>query len=191
MIRPFTRAHGLEVHFWGSSVRQCSSHPFRQASGLTTIRWIEECGCRSVIVPEVQARQRRLFLLSNSLEGGSIRLLVNNLTRVAVPLGPIPILGILNLGAVLDGTIAVRSSERSDRTFHSSNSRTSSFNTAYPCRLSCIERNNMGSFRSTRTRLSARRSALEAVGRRSRAIILSQRTLSTSTSYYIVPYPRS
>jgi len=56
---------------------------------------------------EVQARQRRLFLLRDTLERLSIDFLVHELTSVFVPLRPVSVYGVLNLREIPYSTIAV------------------------------------------------------------------------------------
>lgn len=69
--------------------------------------WKRPCTLESVRHSEVQVRPRRLLLLSDTLEGLSIGLLVYELTGVLVPLRPVPVDGILDLRAIPDGTMAV------------------------------------------------------------------------------------
>lgn len=56
---------------------------------------------------EVHVRPRRLLLLRDTLEGLAILLLIHESTGLGIPLRPVPVDGILDLGAIPDGTMAV------------------------------------------------------------------------------------
>lgn len=79
----------------------------RVAAAHPSFLWNGMHRSRSLIVCEVRARLVRLVFLRDTLEGLAVLLLIHESTGLGIPLCPVSVDGILDLGAIPDGTMAV------------------------------------------------------------------------------------